>query len=77
MKDKPKVGQIVCLNDHGIDQIGGLKSSFEVRDASNMLITSVSEHSITNDVDTFVIKIEESNRLSRYMLDNHCVDLIK
>lgn len=74
MKDLPKVGQVVKLNNYGIMLIGGLMSIEMANQAENMTITSVDNNSITNDVDTFIIEVDQP-LINQYMIYNHCVDL--
>lgn len=75
MKTKPKVGQRVKLNDHGIEQIGGLQSQEAVKQSKWMLITYVGNDSLTNDCETYQIEVNQP-LMNCFCLDNHCVDLI-
>ncbi|MCK5017272.1 MAG: hypothetical protein KAS32_09375 [Candidatus Peribacteraceae bacterium] len=74
MKDKPMVGQNVCLNDFGMRQIGGITSTEMGRQAENMIILYVDDVSMTDDVDTFIIEVDQP-LVNKFLIDNHCVDL--
>jgi hypothetical protein len=76
MKNKPRPGQVVCLNDYGIEQIGGLSSKAMVEQAQRMTIMRVDEFSLTVPESTFSIDVDQP-LINQFMIDNHCVDLVK
>lgn len=76
MKDKPYVGQIVCLNDGGVRSIHGLTSREMIDQSRRMTVTYVSERSLTNDVDTFDINVDQP-LINRFILTHHDVDEVK
>ncbi len=75
MKERPIIGQVVRLNNYGIEQINGLSSLDMIEQAKRMVITDVSVDSLTNDVETFSISVDQP-LINQFMIDNHCVDLI-
>lgn len=75
MIKKPYVGQRVRLNDLGMDMIGGLRKAEEFRQSQDMRITFVGDFSLTDDVETFEIGVNQPT-INQYLLDNHMVDAI-
>ena len=73
MRSKPVVGMLVRLNDEGMQAINGLKSLAQVQAAQRMKITSVGNESLTNDVDTWMIEVDQPE-INKFMISNHDVD---
>ena len=76
MKEKPRVGQIVRLNNVGIDAIGGLKTWEMTQQAQRMTITWVGDESLTDDVETYDLRVDQP-LINRFMLDNHMIEEVK
>lgn len=75
MKTRPYVGQKVRLNNHGMVQIDGLRSVEMIYQAKEMVITEVSDESLTDDCETYSICVNQP-LINQFMLDNHCVDAL-
>lgn len=73
MIKRPHVGQVVRLNDEGMNTIGGLKTAEMVKQAQRMVITYSDSKSLTDDVDTFSIHVDQP-LINRFLLTNHDVD---
>jgi hypothetical protein len=73
MRHKPKIGDVVCLNDHGMDQIGGLRSADAIRQAQRMTIVDV-EEMVEGKV--WAIDVDQP-AIDMFLIDNLCVDLLE
>lgn len=76
MKEKPKVGDIVCLNDHGLEQCFGRTVGLAAMKRVEYTITWVDFESMTEPEQTWMVKVDDPD-LNRLMIDNWCFDLIR
>jgi hypothetical protein len=74
--DKPKVGDIVRLNDHGMDTVCGLRSAEMARQAQRMTITHVTPESLTQPEKTWGIDVDQP-LIGRFLLSQWDVDLVE
>lgn len=75
MKQKPLPGDVVRLNDHGMQQIGGLRSAEAIRQAQRMTITGVYPN-MTEPQETYPIEVDQP-LIGRFLLTHVDVDLIE
>jgi len=75
MVNNPKIGQVVYLNEQGMDIIGGLKSFDAIKQAQRMVITYVGSTSLTTDIPCFDINIDQP-LIDRFVITNHEVNLL-
>lgn len=75
MKDKPIPGDVVRLNDQGMDSIGGLRSAEAVRQAQRMTIVYVGPN-LTAPEPTYPIEVDQE-LINFFLLSHHDVDLIE
>lgn len=75
METKPYIGQLVTLNDEGIEQINGLRSRDAIKQSLKMKITTI-EYIETSDSDIYLIEVDQP-LINEYMITNHDVDEIK
>jgi hypothetical protein len=73
MKEKPRVGQKVRLNNHGLYQTFGSPFGLSLMKNKIMAITWVDDESITDDVDTWVVEVDD-RVINQFLIDNHCFD---
>jgi len=70
----PKIGMKVSLNDEGMEQIGGLRSMVQVKDATCMTIIGM--HEIACD-DGPLWQLDVDNSLNTFLFTNYDVDEFK
>lgn len=75
MKTKPNVGDIVYLNDYGLDIIGDIRNVKAVQQCQKMTITYVNDISMTEPEKTWPIEVDQQE-INKFMIDNWCVDLV-
>jgi hypothetical protein len=73
MKEKPRVGQKVRLNDCGLANCFGSSFGLSLLKNKVMAITRVGEESLTDDVDTWVVEVDDPE-VNQFFLYNHCFD---
>jgi hypothetical protein len=76
MKERPLPGDVVRLNDQGMQNIHGLTSAEMVRQAQRMVITYVTRYSMTSPEPTWGITVDQP-LINEFILSHHDVDLIE
>ena len=76
MKTKPNVGDVVYLNDEGLESISGARSREAIKQSQRMTITEVSEQNLTDDCVTHVIEVDQP-LITRFIITNHDVDILE
>lgn len=72
----PKVGDIVRLNDEGLEQIYGKRMGLSHMKTLEMRIIAVDDESMTYPEPTFIVQVDHPE-INEYLLDNHCFDIVK
>lgn len=72
----PNVGDVVRLNDEGLEQIFGRRTGLSHMKSLQMRITAVDDQSMTYPEPTFIVKVDNPE-INQYLIDNHCFDIVK
>jgi hypothetical protein len=72
----PKVGDIVTLNRHGLEQVYGTTMGLDHMLNMQMMITHVDSSPITAPESTFLVKVD-NNAINRFMIDHWCFDIVE
>jgi hypothetical protein len=71
VKSKPYVGQIVYLNNEGMDMIGGLRNKDDIKASKNMKIIFVGDEVIPD-----IWEIDVDGKFNKFLLTSDDVDVI-
>lgn len=75
MLRNPKVGQLVHLNREGLKLIYGSVLGHSHMMTLEMRLTEVDSESMTNDVDTFLVRVDNPE-INMFIVDHRCFDLV-
>jgi hypothetical protein len=74
VKNKPKVGDVVCLNDYGLSRLK-LNNWSEIRQAGRMTVVWVDESSLTEPEETYAVDVDQP-AINKFLLDHTMIDLL-
>ena len=72
----PKVGDVVRLNDHGLEQIYGSTLGVAHMKTLEMRITQVDDVSMTYPEPTFCVKVDNPD-IDCFLIDHVCFDIVR
>lgn len=72
----PKVGDVVRLNDEGLEQIYGKRMGFSHMKTLEMRVIAVDDESMTYPEPTFLVMVDHPE-INQYLIDNHCFDIVR
>lgn len=70
----PRVGDVVTLNDNGLQQIFGTALGLSFMKTLRMRITHVAKESLTHPEPTFVVEVD-NEEINSYLIDHYCFDI--
>lgn len=72
----PKVGDVVCLNDDGLEAIFGTSLGLSHMKTLEMRITHVDGKSLTEPELTFPVSVDNAE-IDTYLIDHWCFDIVR
>lgn len=72
----PKVGDIVRLNDCGLEQCFGHANDLAHMKTLEMRVTQVDATSVTYPEPTFCLEVD-NEAINQHLLDHHCFDIVR
>ena len=70
----PRVGDLVTLNDNGLETIFGTRLGLSFMKTLRMRVTYVAEESLTHPEPTFVVEVD-NEEINSYLIDHNCFDI--
>ena len=72
----PNVGDTVCLNDSGLEQIFGSATGKSFMKRLQMRVTQVDDVSMTYPEPTFCLQVDDPE-INQFLIDHTCFDIMK
>lgn len=72
----PKVGDVVRLNDCGLEQCFGRASGMSHMKTLKMRVTQVDSVSLTFPEPTFALEVD-NEEINQFLIDHHCFDIVR
>ena len=72
----PKVGDVVRLNNHGLEVIFGHSQGLAHMKTLKMRITQVDDESMTYPEPTFVVQVDNPE-INQYLIYDRCFDIVR
>ena len=73
--DKPKVGDLVRLNNKGLVQIYGTDVGLSHMKTKVMRVIQVDDESMTEPEKTYIVQVDDPD-INMFMIDNWCFDKV-
>lgn len=72
----PKVGDVVCFNDSGLEQVFGSATGNSFMKKLELRITHVDDESLTYPEPTFAVRVDDPE-IDRFLIDHTCFDIVR
>lgn len=71
----PNVGDVVNLNNHGLDTIYGLRVGLGHMKSMPLIVTKVGKTSLTSPEETFEVEVD-SPEINSFLMNHWCFDIV-
>lgn len=72
----PKVGDVVTLNDNGLEQLYGSVRGHSHMKRLELRITKVADESVTYPEPTFPVEVDDPD-INQFLIDHNCFDIVR